>query len=213
MSIEDFLVSLPPWTVPRVVAEFGSRTVAMVLRLTGHPLADGAEARARGVFSAPRLKAKGLRIGRNIEMQGPDRVTLNDGVCLYGDVFLGAVSEEHEIAIGHRTQVDRNVVLYGGGGIRIGHDCAIAAGVIVYSQSNQYRSEPLQPILDQPVVRRQVVIGDYVWVGAGAIILPGTVIGDHAVVAAGAVVTTSVEPWKVVAGVPAKVIADRRTVT
>ena len=47
-------------------------------------------------------------------------------------------------------------------------------------------------------------------IGAGARILPGVAIGDHAVIGAGAVVTHSVEPWKVVAGVPARSVRARR---
>lgn len=60
--------------------------------------------------------------------------------------------------------------------------------------------------------RRQsmrVVIGHDVWIGHGAIILPGVEIGHGAVVAAGAVVTKNVEPYAIVAGVPAKRIKWR----
>lgn len=49
----------------------------------------------------------------------------------------------------------------------------------------------------------KVEIGNDVWIGAGAIILDGIKIGDGAVVAAGAVVTKNVEPFSLVAGVPA----------
>jgi len=56
---------------------------------------------------------------------------------------------------------------------------------------------------------QRVVIGHDVWVGHGAIILPGVSIGDGAVVAAGAVVTKNVEPFAIVAGVPARRIKWR----
>jgi phosphonate metabolism protein (transferase hexapeptide repeat family) len=55
----------------------------------------------------------------------------------------------------------------------------------------------------------RVVIGHDVWIGHGAIVLPGVSIGHGAVVAAGAVVTKNVEPYAVVAGVPAKRIKWR----
>ena len=54
-----------------------------------------------------------------------------------------------------------------------------------------------------------ITIGDGVWLGARAIILPGVTIGEGAVVAAGAVVTKDVEPWAVVGGNPAKFIKKR----
>ncbi len=56
-----------------------------------------------------------------------------------------------------------------------------------------------------------VTIGDYVWIGSRAIILPGCTIGKGAVVAAGAVVTRDVAPYSIVAGSPAKVIKMRST--
>lgn len=51
-----------------------------------------------------------------------------------------------------------------------------------------------------------IVIGNNVWIGAGAIVLPGVTIGDNAVVGAGSVVTKNVEANTVVAGDPAKPI-------
>jgi acetyltransferase-like isoleucine patch superfamily enzyme len=53
-------------------------------------------------------------------------------------------------------------------------------------------------------------IGDCCWIGTRAMILPGVKIGTGAVVAAGAVVTKDVNPFEVVAGVPAKVIKIRK---
>jgi maltose O-acetyltransferase len=55
-----------------------------------------------------------------------------------------------------------------------------------------------------------VVIGDRAWIAYRAIVLPGIRIGEGAVVAAGAVVTRDVEPFQIVAGVPARPVAERR---
>ena len=54
-----------------------------------------------------------------------------------------------------------------------------------------------------------VLIGDFVWIGYRAIVLPGVTIGDGAVVGAGAVVTKDVPPYTIVAGNPARVIGQR----
>jgi len=54
-----------------------------------------------------------------------------------------------------------------------------------------------------------VIIGDHVWIGYRAVILPGVSIGEGAVIAAGAVVTRDVEPFAIMAGVPARKVADR----
>lgn len=56
---------------------------------------------------------------------------------------------------------------------------------------------------------KRVTIGHDVWIGHGAIVMPGIAIGHGAVVAAGAVVTKDVEPYAIVAGVPARRIKRR----
>ncbi len=57
---------------------------------------------------------------------------------------------------------------------------------------------------------KQIVVGDDVWLGYGAIILPGVTIGDGAIIGAGTVVTKDVPPYAIVGGNPAKVIRFRK---
>lgn len=79
----------------------------------------------------------------------------------------------------------------------------IGPGVTILIHSDPSPS-PLNQIY--PAKTLPVHIKKGVWIGAGAIILPGVTIGEYSVVAAGAVVTRDVTPFTVVAGVPAKVI-------
>jgi len=58
-------------------------------------------------------------------------------------------------------------------------------------------------------IERQVVVGNDVWIGAHAIIMPRVTIGHGAVIGAGAVVTKDVPPYAVVVGVPARIISYR----
>ena len=71
---------------------------------------------------------------------------------------------------------------------------------------NHNFADTTKRIDEQGISTKPVVIGDDVWIGANAVILPGVTIGRHCVVAAGAVVTKDVPDNTVVAGVPAKVI-------
>jgi phosphonate metabolism protein (transferase hexapeptide repeat family) len=56
---------------------------------------------------------------------------------------------------------------------------------------------------------QRAVVGHDVWIGHGAIVLPGRTIGDGAVIAAGAIVTKDVAPYTIVAGNPARLIRPR----
>lgn len=54
-----------------------------------------------------------------------------------------------------------------------------------------------------------VEIGNRVWIGSNVIILPGVHIGEGAVCCAGCVVTKDIEPFSVVAGIPARKVGER----
>lgn len=175
-------------------------------RLTGRER-TGVESRLRGLLR----RGARLRLGRGIELIAPENIRLGEDVTLFGNTVLNAFGPKGSITIGDSTHIDHFGVLYGQGGLAIGRKCAIASRVTIYSQSNQYRESPETPIIEQPVRYDPVSVGDDVWIGAGAVILPGARVGDHCVIAAGAVVLAGEVPaWSVVAGVPGKVIGDRR---
>jgi acetyltransferase-like isoleucine patch superfamily enzyme len=108
-----------------------------------------------------------------------------------GLVFLGDAS------IGPRVLLDAR------SGLVIGKNVTISTHAMIWTLHHDY-NDP-----DFKVVGGSVRIGDYAWIGSGAIILPGVEIGEAAVVAAGAVVTKNVDPYSVVGGVPAKKIGER----
>ena len=95
-------------------------------------------------------------------------------------------------------------VIDGSGGLTIGRGCDVSCGAQIYTHSTVRRcvSERSYDHVD----RAPVVIGDFVFLGANAVVMMGVTIGDHAVVAAGAVVTRDVPAHAVVGGVPARVI-------
>jgi acetyltransferase-like isoleucine patch superfamily enzyme len=106
--------------------------------------------------------------------------------------------------IGEGTWIGAFTVIDGSGGLRIGRGCDIASGAQIYTHSTVRRcvSGGEYPGVD----RAPVVIGNHVFIGAGAVVLMGVTIGDRAVIGAGAVVLDDVPPLTVVGGVPAKPI-------
>jgi len=87
--------------------------------------------------------------------------------------------------------------------IRTGHDVSIGPNATILTLGH----DPQSP--DMADRGGDVVIGNRVWIGYGALILPGLKIGDGAVVGAGAVVTKDVEAFAIVAGNPARKIGER----
>lgn len=107
------------------------------------------------------------------------------------------------LRIGNNTIVNRNCYLDGRSGLTIGNNVNISFNTTIITLQHDHNSP------DFACEAGPVIINDYVWVGAKAIILPGVTVGEGAVIAAGAVVTRNVPPYTVVGGVPAKPIASR----
>jgi acetyltransferase-like isoleucine patch superfamily enzyme len=112
--------------------------------------------------------------------------------------------------IGKGTWIGAFTLIDGIGGLTIGKGCNISCGVHVYSHSTVRRcvTEGRHAEIDT----KATTVGDFVFLGANAVVLMGATIGDHSVVAAGAVVLedTVVPPYSLVAGVPARVVRDIR---
>jgi maltose O-acetyltransferase len=89
--------------------------------------------------------------------------------------------------------------------VHIGHHVMIGPGVQIYTAAHHLQAETR---IQGWEVAKPIVIEDNVWLGGGAILLPGVRIGRNAVVGAGAVVPRSVPANTVVAGNPARVIRE-----
>ena len=93
------------------------------------------------------------------------------------------------------------------GPVCIGNHVNLAQGITVTALNHNFEDSSKR-IDEQGVSTKPVVIGDDVWIGTNAVILPGVTIGSHCVVAAGAVVTKDIPDHTLVGGVPAKVIKN-----
>jgi len=111
--------------------------------------------------------------------------------------------QPRNIQIGEDTIVGDHVFFDGRDKLIIGNHTDIASEVMVYNSEHDLSAE------DFAATVAPVEIGDYVFIGPRAIIMPGVKIGRGAVVAAAAVVTKDVPEFVIVGGVPAKVIGER----
>ena len=105
------------------------------------------------------------------------------------------------ITIGDHVFINSGCHFQDQGGIYIGDGALIGHNVVIATVNHD-----LDPANGRKNSYLPVKLGNHVWVGSNAVILPGVTVGEWAVIAAGAVVTRDVPPYTVVGGVPAKVI-------
>jgi acetyltransferase-like isoleucine patch superfamily enzyme len=133
-------------------------------------------------------------------------------------------SRDGMVEIGDRTYVGSGTSIMSRSSVRIGNDVTMAWGVTIYDHdSHSFEWRQRAKMVDhfyrtygsaacfsgidwEGVQAAPIVIADRVWIGFDAVILKGVTIGEGAVVAARSVVTRDVEPYTVVAGVPARVV-------
>lgn len=132
------------------------------------------------------------------------------GIVVGERASIGAEAFVHgPVVLADDVSLNPRVALDGGrAGIEIGEGTRIATGAAIYAFDHGMAVGA--PIREQRVRSRGVRIGKDVWIGANAGVTDGVVIGDGAVVAMGAVVTRDVPAGTMVAGVPAKVIGERK---
>jgi len=165
--------------------------------------------KAREASVARRQLRRVNSLGKNVRVRG--RVIVqNDGRIAIGErVHFVAATVPTELVtftggvltIGPRTFVNYGCSFAATERVAIGADCLFGPYVNVTDNDfHDLRDRSRQPA-SQPVT-----IGDHVWIGTRALILPGIAIGDGAVIGAGSVVTRDVPPNGVVAGNPARLL-------
>lgn len=185
--------------VPAEIVELPARAAGFVVGVLRPYAAHKTEAMVRGRYWGQRFGASGLAVGRHVIFDGPG-IRIGRGVRLHA-ASQYITSRNGFVRIGNHSHVARLTLISGSGGVTIGDHCAIGPGVTIYSSSTDLAQRPLGA---GPAKRAPVVIGDGVYIGAGARINPGVMIGDHSVVAAGAVVVSDVPADHLVKGVPGR---------
>lgn len=146
--------------------------------------------------------------GRRVEVRIADgaRLELGAGTQVLHDSWLIAhpgdtLRLEDEVFISQHCTVS--------GSVRIGRGTLIGGFVTIIDSNHRFDDEN-RPVREQGGESAPIDIGEDVWIGSNAVILPGVRIGDHAVIAANATVTRDIPAWAVAAGTPARPLRDRR---
>ncbi|MEM7709809.1 MAG: acyltransferase [Pseudomonadota bacterium] len=120
-------------------------------------------------------------------------------------------SHPERIEIGARLSLGARCHLWAGpshGRIVIGDDVLFGPEVMVTASG--YRFDDGAPVTAQAMDEADVTIGDDVWLGTRAIVLPGARIGAGAIIGAGALVRGEIPPGAIAVGLPARVVGQRR---
>lgn len=170
----------------------------------------------RVLMAEPLLKAYCTRFGRGVTtgiyvpwVRGRGELVLGDYVHVSGKLsinFAARFVERPRLIIGDYTDLAHETSFVVGREIRLGSHVQVA-GSVAFRDAGGHPTDPEQRKAGAPPDGSEVkpiIVEDNVWIGVGALILPGSEIGEGSIVAARSVVSGVVAPYTVVAGNPAR---------
>lgn len=167
-------------------------------------------------FHEPVFRSRCERAGKRLNLAlmpeafDHTRIYIGDDVTCHGKlgIYSGRVFDEPTLIIGNRVSIGHQMNISCNREVVIGDDVLIAGNCTI-SDNDGHPLDAQKRISGMPASAestRPVHIGNMAWIGAGVVILKGVTIGEGAIVGAGSIVTTSVPPYTVVAGNPARVV-------
>lgn len=196
---------------------------------------------ALGLFLRSKLYPRLLgRVGRNVvfgvnvTIRHPHKIAIGDNVVIDDACCLDAKGTDNTgIIIGDRVFVGRNTILsckngdiileddanvgfnceiFSASRVRVGKSILMAAYTYLVGGDHLYDRVDI-PVLEQGRTARGIDVGDHVWLGTHVVVTDGSQIGRDAIIGAGAVVVGAIPEFAIAAGIPAKVMRDRRGVS
>src|SRR5215204_2008010 len=153
-----------------------------------------------------------LKYGRLVARLGLWKLRLRRRLLTDGLAFVGPGCKirchEGTVSICAKSVLGQDCTISSFQHVSIGRECVIADRVMLIDFDHGM-VEVNRPIRLQGIYKRDVRVGNNVWIGYGACILRGVTVGDNAVIGTNAVVTRDVPANAVVAGVPARVLRMR----
>lgn len=166
------------------------------------------------MYKSDKFLMRFKRIGSNVQVfensliLKPEEIELDDG-CRLDDYCR--IEGGQGVTIGKHVHICSFASIYGGGRAVIGDYSCITQGARLITGTEQLTGvmSSSAPNELRDTMRGFITMEPNSFVAANAVVLPNVVIGEGAVISAGSVVRKDVEPWTVVAGVPAIVVSRR----
>jgi acetyltransferase-like isoleucine patch superfamily enzyme/glycosyltransferase involved in cell wall biosynthesis len=174
---------------------------------------------------------RGVTFGRGVVLRHPGKIEIGDGAVIddgcvldakgqnnrgirIGDgVFLGRNTilncKNGDITLEDRANIGSNCTIFSASEVVVGAEELLAAYVYLVGGTHRF-DDPAVPVLNQGRESRGIRIGPGGWIGAHVTVFDGVSVGRHAVIGAGSVVNRDVADYAVAAGVPAKVVRQRK---
>jgi acetyltransferase-like isoleucine patch superfamily enzyme len=193
---------------------------------------------ALGLFLRARLYpclfrrcGRNVNFGTNVVVRNPNKIELGDNVIIDDNCLLDAKGRANNgITIEDGVFVGRNSILSCKNGdiilragVNIGFNCEVFSGSRVevgpgvlmaaysYLIGGDHEADATDvSVTEQGSTSHGILVEDGAWLGAGCLVRDGVKIGGHAIIGAGAVVTRDIPEYAITAGVPARVLRDRR---
>lgn len=174
---------------------------------------------------------RNVNFGANVVVRNPNKIDIgdnviiddnclldakgrrNNGITIEDGVFVGRNSilscKNGDIIIRQNANIGFNCEIFSGRRVEVGEGVLMAAyGYLIGGDHDADASDV--SVTEQGSTSHGIMVEPGAWLGAAALVRDGVNIGSHAIVGAGAVVTHDVPEYAVAAGVPARVLRDRR---
>ncbi|HEY6732074.1 MAG TPA: acyltransferase [Solirubrobacterales bacterium] len=147
-------------------------------------------------------------LGRGLELKIEPRGEIRFGRFVWIGDGTKIRCHEGAVEIGEKTVMGQECTISAYQRVRIGNECVIADRAM-FIDFDHGMVEVERPIRLQGIYKRDVEVGNNVWIGYGACVLRGVSIGDNSVIGTNSVVTKDVPANAVVGGIPARIIRMR----
>lgn len=184
----------------------GLKSSPKLKRFIDHLIMNQRDARPRWYIRllAPlyQHRGRGSKIYHSVRLDTPPYRKFSLGKHSVIESYACINNAVGDVVIGDYTRIGLHCTVIGP--VTIGSHVNLAQGITVTALNHNFQDTKLR-IDEQGISTKAVTIGDDVWIGTNAVILPGINIGSHVVIAAGSVVTKDIPSHSLAMGTPADV--------